>query len=236
MLSLYIFVYCIAIYNLETSYCSDSETSSPSSSSEVIYSSQDYFYPGVITDDMCCEWKPDPIPFYAITDAIKTYTKCGESIIFTIAGNTRICVPARGWANSSMCFVQERRDGRQLVISAFGELLDAFYDDEDETVVVSLLATELLHVSATIIRSPKIQRRAYNYRVWDGDHWLMCICEITLRANATLLPYGTGPSAPLTLITYTVDVTFSAESGDLFTRCTHNHVYRRDLYDYDDGY
>nr|WEG69121.1 protein m131 [Mastomys natalensis cytomegalovirus 2]WEG69259.1 protein m131 [Mastomys natalensis cytomegalovirus 2]WEG69398.1 protein m131 [Mastomys natalensis cytomegalovirus 2]WEG69536.1 protein m131 [Mastomys natalensis cytomegalovirus 2]WEG69674.1 protein m131 [Mastomys natalensis cytomegalovirus 2] len=227
---LYTFVCCIAIYNFVTASIVPIENFDMLSTTPPI---QDYSDTHIFVHDVCCRWIPEPIPFHAITDAIRTRSSCGDAIIFTIAGNTEICVPARGWANSSMCFVQERRDGRQIIISVFEELLDAFYYEEDTAVTVPLLATELLHVSATIIRSPKIQRRSYNYRVWDGDHWLTCICEITLRANATLLPYGIGPSAPLTLITYTVDVTFSAESGDLFTRCTHNHVYQADLYEYD---
>lgn len=120
-------------------------------------------------------------------------------------------------------------ENRVRVLKTFTYLVEILKDNKT-TMNLRTGVSDILFTAAAIKRISPIQVRHYNYQVWDGTTWLNCVCRITVKMRAHILPNKKPvASVPLCEIHYTVDVTFSAENGDLFTRCTHNHVYEQDL-------
>ncbi|AAF99228.1 pr131 [rat cytomegalovirus strain Maastricht] len=182
----------------------------------------------------CCPWLMEPIPRYAILEITSNLTECGPELIFHLLSGHTICVPAKGWAKKLACFMKSEKDAENSlfwVVKEAARMLTKNYRGENtfEYHEIDLDMDDFMYAVTDIQRRPKTYIRSYEYKAWDGASWIKCQCELKLHMNSKFFPDGIGAGKSKASISYTLDVTFSATNGDLFTRCTHNHLYAQDV-------
>lgn len=182
----------------------------------------------------CCPWLMYPIPRYAISEVTSNLTDCGPELVFRLFSGLTICVPARGWAQELACSIKSEKDAVHSVswmVKEVTRVLAKRYrgSDTSEHPGIDVDMDDFMYAVTDIQRRPKTHIRNYEYRAWDGTSWIKCQCELKLRVKSKFFPEGIGAGKSKASISYTLDVTFSAVSGDLFTRCTHNHLYAQDV-------
>lgn len=175
-----------------------------------------------------------PIPRYAISEVTSKLTDCGPELVFRLFSGPTVCVPAHGWARELACSMKSEKDAVHNILWMVEEVTRVLtqkyrgsYTSEHPDIDVDM--DDFMYTVTDIQRRPKMHTRKYEYRVWDGTSWIKCQCELKLRVKSKFFPEGTGAGRSKASIGYTLDVTFSAVSGDLFTRCTHNHLYAQDV-------
>lgn len=186
----------------------------------------------------CCPLLLDPLPRYAVASVSFNRTECGPGLFFHLFSGETICAPVKGWAKTLACHMDNENGAFGSVSWVFQQVAKVLKqyalretargDYVHPTIDVETF--DFMYAVSDIDRSPPIHTRRYEYRVWDGISWLSCVCDLRLRMTSKLFPKGTGFSKPKASISYTLDITFSATSGDLFTKCTHNHLYDRDVF------
>lgn len=182
----------------------------------------------------CCPELQQSIPRYAITEVTTNLTDCGPELVFRLFSGPTVCVPAVGWARELACNIRSERDAMSSVsriIKEVARVLTENYRGNDafEYPGVDIDLDDFMYAVIDIRRRTKIYSRSYEYRVRDGISWIKCRCDLKLYVDSKFFPEGIGAGKPKASISYTLDVTFSAADGDLFTRCTHNHLYVQDV-------
>lgn len=188
------------------------------------------------TKTACCTWIEDPLPSHVIKNVISITTDCGSELIFFLSSGHNICVPNKGWAKHLACIIRSEKAAYSRVSWLFTEIAEILklnyrtYGFVNYTTVDVDLEDFMFAVSDIYEGSRSQSRRRYEYRVWDGSSWIKCFCDLRLRMSSQFFPEGFNPDKAKAAIDCTLDITFSAADGDVFTRCTHNHVYDKDVF------
>lgn len=182
----------------------------------------------------CCPWLIEPIPRYAISEVSTNLTDCGPELNFHLFSGHTICVPAKGWARELACFIKSENDAVNSLSQIIKEVVQALAENNRgehtfEHPDIDVDMDDFMYAVTNIQHRPKIYTQRYAYKAWDGASWIKCQCDLKLRMSSKFFPEGIGAGKSKASISYTLDVTFSATSGDLFTRCTHNHFYAQDV-------
>lgn len=185
----------------------------------------------------CCDWVENPLPRYMVIGVLDhERDRCGREIVFFLSSGHAVCVPAKGWARDLACHIKNEEASYDRISSMFSQVADILRLQQhvpNGALAHGLIDADLddfMYVASDVYLSPRVQSRRYEYRVWDGSSWVQCYCDLKLRMTSKFFPGGVGPDKPKATIESTLEITFSAASGDLFTRCTHNHVYREDAF------
>lgn len=193
-------------------------------------------------------------------DVYDDASECGPEVIFVLSSGHTLCFPERGWVKDLACRVRHEEGSHRRMSSTLKEIADVLklhHNVANNVLSYTSVDADLddfMYAVSDVHPNPKSQSRRYEYRVWDGSSWVKCYCDLTLRLSGKLLPGGFFPSVfsgfnlfygglagfggfgglgrdrSKASIDGTLQITFSAANGDVFTRCTHNHVYSEDVF------